>query len=425
MQEVDVVVIGAGISGIDAAHHMKVDCPQCSFLVLERRASHGGTWDLMKYPGIRSDSDMYTFGYNFFPWPKSISIATGGEILEYLDQAIDDSGIREHIRFKHKITTAAWDSATARWTVRCENGAAFRCRFLFGCTGYYEADRGHTVEFPGKSDFKGKIVHPQHWERESAAFQRDGVRGKKVVVVGSGATAVTMIPNLCSSVDGPGGGASHVTMLQRSPTYIMSRVNSDPQVARWLAEPGVDAKQVHERIRVRNMENGRKMQAQQLERFKKMGVDTTKPEQIQAMMKRLYIDLMRKNLDIGKNPYMTEEAFQKHFTPWYNPWEQRVCFCPDNDFFECIKNGEASVVTDEIERFDESGIVLASGQHLEADIIITATGLHLQENMPMNTMRVSIDGDPYVGGEKVTYMDCMLTDVSPFLASLSPHHNHM
>lgn len=228
MEEVDVIVIGAGISGIDAAHHMKVDCPQCSFVVLERRTSHGGTWDLMKYPGIRSDSDMYTFGYNFFPWPKPISIATGEEILEYLDQAIDDSGIRDHIRFSHKITSAAWDSSVARWSVRCDNGAAFLCRFLFGCTGYYEADRGHTIDFPGSGDFKGKIVHPQYWERESEDFQRDGVRGKKVVVVGSGATAVTMIPNLCKSTDGPGGGASHVTMLQRSPTYIMTRMNSDP-----------------------------------------------------------------------------------------------------------------------------------------------------------------------------------------------------
>jgi monooxygenase len=227
-EEVDVVVIGAGISGIDAAHHMKVDCPQCSFVVLERRASHGGTWDLMKYPGIRSDSDMYTFGYNFFPWPKPISIATGGEILEYLDQAIDDSSIRDHIRFNHQITSAAWDSGMARWAVRCDNGAAFICRFLFGCTGYYEADRGHTIDFPGVGDFKGKIVHPQYWERESEDFQRDGVRGKKVVVVGSGATAVTMIPNLCKSSEGPGGGASHVTMLQRSPTYIMTRGNSDP-----------------------------------------------------------------------------------------------------------------------------------------------------------------------------------------------------
>jgi monooxygenase len=411
MEEVDVVVIGAGISGIDAAHHMSVDCPQSSFVVLERRSSHGGTWDLMKYPGIRSDSDMYTFGYNFFPWPKSISIATGGEILEYLDQAIDDSGLRDNIRYDHKIDTAAWDSATARWTVRCENGAAFRCRFLFGCTGYYEADKGHDIEFPGRADFAGKILHPQKWELESQEFQRDGVRGKKVVVVGSGATAVTMIPNLCASVEGPGGGAAHVTMLQRSPTYIMSRVNADPEIEKWLAEPGVDAKEVHERIRVRNLEMGKKMQAAQAERFKKMGVDPSKPEQMQAMMKKMYIGLMKKNLDIGNNPHMSEEEFEKHFTPWYNPWEQRVCFCPDNDFFEVIKRGEASVVTDEIERFDASGIVLKSGEHLDADIIVTATGLHLQENMPMNTMRVSVDGEPYVGSEKVAYMDCMLTDV--------------
>jgi cation diffusion facilitator CzcD-associated flavoprotein CzcO len=193
---------------------------------------------------------------------------------------------------------------------------------------------------------------------------------------------------------------------------------SPQEVEKWLAEPGVDAKEVHERIRMRNLENGRKMQAQQAERFKKMGVDTTKPEQVQAIMKKMYISMMRNSLDIENNPYMSEADFETHFTPWYNPWEQRVCFCPDNDFFESIKRGEASVATDEIERFDEKGIVLASGGHLDADIIITATGLHLQENMPMNTMSVSVDGSPYVGSEKVTYMDCMLTDVSPYLATL-------
>jgi cation diffusion facilitator CzcD-associated flavoprotein CzcO len=193
---------------------------------------------------------------------------------------------------------------------------------------------------------------------------------------------------------------------------------SPQEVEEWLAQPGVDAKEVHERIRMRNLENGRKMQAQQAERFKQMGVDTTKPEQVQAMMKKMYIAMMRKSLDIGNNLYMSEADFEKNFTPWYNPWEQRVCFCPDNDFFESIKRGEASVVTDEVERFDESGIVLASGQHLDADIIITATGLHLQENMPMNTMSVSVDGKPYVGSEKVVYLDCMLTDVSSHFTTL-------
>ena len=276
-----------------------------------------------RYPGIRSDSDMYSFGYNFFPWPKSIAIATGGEIVEYLEAAIEDSEIADHIRFNHKITTAAWDSGTGRWTVHCENGTAFSCRFLFGCTGYYEADKGHVIDFPGKGDFQGKIVHPQQWELESEEFQRDGVRGKKVVCIGSGATAVTMIPNLCKGIEGPGGGASHVTMLQRSPTYIMSRVNEDPQIAKWLAEPGVDAKEVHERIRVRNMEAGKKMQQQQAERFAKMGVDPTKPEEMQAMMKKMYIGMMKKNLTSDDaeegyiNAHMTEEQFEEHFTPWY------------------------------------------------------------------------------------------------------------
>ena len=278
--ELDVVIIGAGISGIDVAHHVKHDCPGASFVVLERRAAHGGTWDLMKYPGIRSDSDMFTFGYNFRPWPKAITIAEGHEILEYLGDTIDESGLAGHMRYEHQVTRASWSSHTARWTLECANGHNFVCRFLFGCSGYYDHDRRHKVAFPKQESFQGKIVHPQHWELESDEFQTDGVRGKRVVVIGSGATAITLIPSI--AMDKPGGGAAHVTMLQRSPTYIMQRTNVNPYMAQMLEE-NVDPMVAHERIRMRQMTEGRKMQ-------EKMAAAMTglTEEQRQARMKQLY-----------------------------------------------------------------------------------------------------------------------------------------
>lgn len=389
MEQIDVIVIGAGISGIDAAHNLKTRCPQLSFAVLERRATFGGTWDLFKYPGIRSDSDMFTFGYDFKPWTSEKPIAPAADIREYLEGAIVDEDLSNNIRFGHHVIRAEWSSQLARWQLLCENGKTLQCWFLYSCAGYYNYDQGWEPPFQGTERFEcagGRIVHPQKWTDDIV------YKDKSVVVIGSGATAVTLVPALADE-------ASHVTMLQRSPTYILPAPNIDPIAAAGVKD-GLSRAEIHQRVREH------KAQADQT--FLNQGpLGQLTQEQKNAE----FVRWMRLSLS---EKYMSDQEFAKNFTPRYNIWEQRLCVSPDADFFRAIKKKKVSVVTDHIDHFDETGIVLKSGQRLNADMVVTATGLQLHDNAPMATMHVSVDGKAYVARDHHIYKDCMLTDVPNF-----------
>ena len=343
---VDVVIVGAGISGISAAWHLQDRCPSKSYLVLESRDGLGGTWDLFKYPGIRSDSDMYTLGFRFKPWASGQSIVDGPSILNYLKEAAAENGIDEHMRFGHKVTAANWSDADNRWELTVDRGGEqiqIECSFLLATTGYYNYDEGYTPEFAGRDDFRGTIVHPQHWPKEL------DYQGKKIVVIGSGATAVTLIPALIDS------GAGHVTMLQRSPTYIASLPDTDPfaaQANKLLPEKAAYA----------------------VTRWKAIAQST-----LYYQIARKFPNYFRKVLRTMAERRLPEGYdIDKHFSPSYKPWDQRVCLAPNGDLFRAIRKGKADVVTDTIERFTENGILLGSGEKLDADIIITATGLNVR-----------------------------------------------
>jgi len=345
IEHFDVVVVGAGISGIGAGCHLQTHCPDRTYVILEGRAHIGGTWDLFRYPGVRSDSDMYTLGYSFKPWTGAKAIADGPSILNYLQETATENGIHKHIRFGHHVDAAAWDSNTARWTVEATRNGEFvrlTCNFLFMCAGYYDYAEGYTPDFKGTERFKGKIVHPQFWPQDLE------YAGKRVIVIGSGATAVTLVPAMAKT-------ASHVLMLQRSPTYVISWPAEDRfanGLRRWLP-----LRLAYGIARWRNV-------LLQQWVFK---LARTRPHGV----KKKLLDLVREHLgpdyDVGT-----------HFTPTYNPWEQRLCLVPDADLFVAIRSGTASVVTDHIETFTENGILLKSGKTLEADVIVTATGLNLK-----------------------------------------------
>jgi monooxygenase len=343
---VDVVIVGAGISGISAAWHLQDRCPDKSYMILERRENLGGTWDLFKYPGLRSDSDMYTLGFRFKPYTDEQAIAEGPSILNYLKEAAAENGIDTHMRFGQNVVAADWSDADNRWTLRVESDGQQReiaCSFLFGCTGYYNYDEGYTPDFAGAEDFEGTIVHPQHWP-EDLDYQ-----GKKIVVIGSGATAVTLIPALIDS------GSGHVTMLQRSPTYIAGMPDKDPfaaRAAKWLPE-----KAAYAAIRW------------------KVIAQSTVQYQIARRFPNVFANALRK---MGERRLPEGYDWDKHFTPSYKPWDQRVCLAPNGDLFKAIRKGKAAVATDTIERFTATGIRLTSGEELDADIIITATGLNMQ-----------------------------------------------
>ncbi len=357
----DVLIIGAGLSGIGAGYHLQTKCPGKSFVILEGRDTIGGTWDLFRYPGIRSDSDMFTLGYSFKPWTEPKAIADGPRILNYVRETAAENGIDKKIRYRHRVKRASWSTPDARWTVEAERimgeGATetvtFTCNFLFSCAGYYKYEEGYTPEFAGTADFAGRIIHPQQWPEDL------DYAGKRVVVIGSGATAVTLVPEMART-------AGHVTMLQRSPTYVVSRPAQDP-LANKLRR-NLPAKLAYHLIRWRNVLWG--MFFFQLSRRKP------------AKVKRLILGGVRMALG-------PDYDIATHFTPRYNPWDQRLCLVPDGDLFNAIRENRASVVTREIDTFTKNGIRLKDGSELEADIIVTATGLVLQV---LGGVEVNVDG---------------------------------
>jgi len=388
MQSVDVVVIGAGISGIDAAYQLTKRCGGKSFVVLERRKSFGGTWDLFKYPGLRSDSDMYTFGYGFRPWTNAKQIAPGADILAYLQAVIEENNLHQHIRFEHHVVQASWSSSAAKWDLLCEDGKQFRCKFLIAGAGYYDQDAGYEPEFRGAGAFRAagaRIVHPQKWEEDGPV----DYEGKQVVVIGSGATAVTLIPAMAEK-------AAHVTMLQRSPTYILPIPAEDAQAKRLAAR--LPASLVHMAMRWRTL-------LVQLRYFRQLGKNTGESN------KKQFLVWMRQCVS---KKVMNDEEFNKNMVPSYNPWEQRLCLCPDGDFYRAIHQRRASIVTDTIEEFDERGLRLTSGGRVDADVIVTATGLQWSKNYPMATMKTTVDGVPYSAQNHKVYNGCMLSGVPNF-----------
>ncbi|MFL5823051.1 MAG: flavin-containing monooxygenase [Solirubrobacteraceae bacterium] len=374
---VDVLVVGAGISGIAAGYHVQHECPGKTYAILEARDSVGGTWDLFRYPGIRSDSDMYTLGFPFRPWDSDTSIADGESILEYVRDTAREFGIDKRIRFGHRAVSASWSSEQQRWTVeaeRTDTGETVRltCGFLFMCSGYYRYDQGYTPEFPGVERFQGRVVHPQFWTEDI------DYAGKRVVVIGSGATAVTLVPSMADQ-------AAHVTMLQRSPSYVVSLPGQDP-LARVLRRV-LPAKRAYAIIRWKNV----------LVTSAFFRLSRRQPE----LVKRLLRKGVQRRLPPGFDVDM-------HFKPRYNPWDQRMCLVPDGDLFEAISLGQVSLVTDEIDTFTEHGIRLKSGKEIEADLIVTATGLNLQ---PLGGLEPSIDGQPVDMPKSMVYKGCMFSGV--------------
>ena len=369
--------MGAGLSGVGAGCRVQERCPGKTFAILEARDAIGGTWDLFRFPGIRSDSDMFTLCYPFRPWSGAQAIVDGRSILEYVRETAREHGIDRKIRFHHRVVAAAWSSADARWTVEVERGDTgesiqMTCGFLFTCTGYYRYDEGYTPELPGTERFKGRIVHPQHWTDDI------DYAGKRVVVVGSGATAVTLVPAMAPD-------AAHVTMLQRSPSYVVSLPNEDP-IAKVLHRL-LPERWAHSALRWKNV----------LLMMASFQLSRRAPK------------LMRKLMRAGVKKALPEGYdVDTHFNPRYNPWDQRVCLVPDGDLFEAIGSGRASVVTDRIETFTETGIRLESGQTLEADIVITATGLNL---LALGGMELSVDGREVDPSQALTYRGMMISDV--------------
>ena len=378
MEYFDVLIMGAGLSGIDAAHHLNQFCPRKSYVILEQRDRIGGTWDLFRYPGIRSDSDMLTMGYSFRPWTLPRAISPGEDIRNYIIDAASEEGIDKHIRFRHEIRHASWSSEDASWTIeaiRDGKPVTITCGFLFSCAGYYRYTAGYTPDFPGLSRFQGRVVHPQAWPEEL------DYTGKRVVIIGSGATAVTLLPSMAAT-------AAHVTMLQRSPTYIVSAPAKDP-MATWLRD---------------KLPTGL---AYRLSRWKNI-LFTACLYQVSQLfpnfMKKTLLDQVRQELPQGYD-------VATHFTPSYKPWEQRMCLVPDADMFAAIKSGKASVVTDQIETFIETGVLLKSGKTLEADVIVTATGLVMQG---FGGIELSVDGRMVEPAKTLTYKGVMFSGIPNF-----------
>jgi cation diffusion facilitator CzcD-associated flavoprotein CzcO len=374
----DVLIVGAGISGVGAAWHLKHQQPGKSYVVLEALEDFGGTWLTHKYPGIRSDSDLYTFGYRFKPWTGA-PIATAEEILRYMGEVIEEDDLARHIRYGHRISKARWSSADNLWTIeatRADTGetVTFTAGFLWMCQGYYRQGEGYTPEWEGMADFKGQIIHPQTWPEDL------DYKNKKVLVIGSGATAATVVPAIAAD-------CAHVTLLQRSPTYFIPGRNAN-ELADILRELDVDPAWTHEIVRRKLLHDQAQFTRRSFEE-----AETVKAELLEGVRMCLGGD---------------EEALKKHFTPTYRPWRQRIAFVPDGDLFAGVREGKASVVTDHIDRFTEKGILLKSGQELEADIIVTATGFNLNV---LGDIDFEIDGKPLDFGKTVTWRGMMFTGV--------------
>lgn len=375
-EHVDILIVGAGLSGIGAGYYVQKECPQKTYRILEAREAMGGTWDLFRYPGIRSDSDMYTLGYAFKPWVEAKAIADGPSILKYIHETAKEYGIDQHIRYQHRVVKAVWSSQQSKWTVEVETGPdrsiqLFTCHFLYLCAGYYNYKAGYTPEFPGRQSFQGTIVHPQLWRSDI------DYKNKNVVVIGSGATAVTLVPELAKQ-------AKHVTMLQRTPTYIVSMPSKDKWATRFR-------KLLPSRL------------AYSLSRWKNV---------LFGMMFyqvcKLSPDFGRKLIGKGIKAQLGPSFDMKHFDPPYNPWQQRLCLVPDADLFDSIKTGKVDVVTDTIETFNPTGIRLSSGKQLDADLIVTATGLKLKL---MGGMQLWIDKQQIMLEEHKVYKGMMLNNV--------------
>jgi len=382
----DVLIVGAGLSGIGAGYHLQANCPGKTYAILEGREAIGGTWDLFRYPGIRSDSDMYTLGYSFKPWRQAKAIADGPSILNYVRETAAEYGIDSKIRYGHHVKRASWSSETATWTVEAEHAGqsvSVSCNFLYMCAGYYDYAAGYTPDFAGVDSFGGRIVHPQHWPADV------DYAGKTVVVIGSGATAVTLVPEMAKT-------ASHVTMLQRSPTYVVSRPAEDG-VANWLRAK-LPAMTAYGITRWKNV----------LMQMLFFNIARKKPEKTKAQL----IDLVRGHLG-------PDYDVETHFTPSYNPWDQRLCLVPDADLFDALKTGKASVVTDHIETFTPTGLKLKSGKTLDADIVVTATGLQMQL---LSGMELVVDGKVADLSKAMSYKGMMFSDV-PNLASAFGYTN--
>ncbi|WP_425997705.1 flavin-containing monooxygenase [Caulobacter sp. DWR1-3-2b1] len=382
----DVLIVGAGLSGIGAGYHLQTHCPGKTYAILEGRDAIGGTWDLFRYPGIRSDSDMYTLGYSFKPWRQAKAIADGPSILNYVRETAAEHGVDRKIRYGHHVKRASWSSDTATWTVEAEHVGqivSVSCNFLYMCAGYYDYAAGYTPDFAGIESFGGRVVHPQFWPEDI------DYAGKKVVVIGSGATAVTLVPEMAKT-------ASHVTMLQRSPTYVVSRPAEDP-VANWLRAK-LPAMTAYGITRWKNV----------LMQMLFFNVARKKPEKTKAQL----IELVRSHLG-------PDYDVATHFTPRYNPWDQRLCLVPDADLFDALKAGSASVVTDHIETFTPTGLKLKSGKTLDADIVVTATGLQMQL---LSGMEVVVDGKVADLSKSMSYKGMMFSDV-PNLASAFGYTN--
>jgi cation diffusion facilitator CzcD-associated flavoprotein CzcO len=372
----DVVIVGAGISGVGQAYHLQTRCPDRSYVILEGREALGGTWDLFRYPGIRSDSDMHTLGFSFHPWTDAKSIADGPSIRAYVEDTAKSYGIDRHIRYRHHVKAAHWSTEDARWTVEATgaDGAAvsFTCNFLCMCSGYYNYAKGYSPTFAGAEDFAGRIIHPQFWPEDL------DYTGKRVVVIGSGATAVTLVPEMAKS-------AARVTMLQRSPTYVVSRPGED-KVANWLRTK-LPSKAAYGVTRWKNVLFG-------------MFFYRTARKKPERTKQRL-LDMVRQHLG-------PDYDVATHFTPRYNPWDQRMCLVPDADLFGAINAGKAEVVTGTIDRFTSAGIRLATGEEIAADVIVTATGLEMQL---MSDVRFAIDGAPVDLSKALQYKGMMYSDV--------------
>jgi cation diffusion facilitator CzcD-associated flavoprotein CzcO len=384
VEHLDVLIVGAGLSGIGAGHYVQTKCAWATYAIFEARDAIGGTWDLFRYPGVRSDSDMYTLGYSFRPWRGEQAIADGPSILRYIEETAAEAGIDERIRFNHRVVRADWSSADARWhvTADCTDTGEMielTCGFIFSCSGYYRYDHGYQPDFPGTEGFSGEIVHPQAWPEHL------DYAGKRVVVIGSGATAVTLVPSMAAD-------AAHVTMLQRSPTYIASVPARNPLAG--LLERVFPARWAGAVIRW--------ILALSTQAFYQLS--QRRPEFVKRMLRRALRRQLPEGFDIDT-----------HFTPTYNPWDQRFCIVPDGDLFAAIREGSVSIVTDQIDRFTDNGVRVASGAELEADLIVTATGLEL---LFIGGIDLSVDGEPIDLPSLLTYKGMMLEGVPNFALAI-------